>query len=151
MIRAMANERLQHDLAQLAVASRDELIERWRRLYNCEPPRYASMAFLRRQAAYALQERAFGGLPTSVKRQLRAIARGETPSRTGELVRIKPGTRLLREWHGTTHEVIVTDNGFVWEGRTHRSLSAVAQAITGAKWNGRRFFGLAKERGRSDG
>ncbi len=46
---------------------------------------------------------------------------------------------------------MVTDNGFVWEGRTHRSLSAVAQAITGAKWNGRRFFGLAKERGRSDG
>jgi hypothetical protein len=86
-----------------------------------------------------------------VKRQLRAIARGEKPSRTGKPVRIKPGTRLLREWHGTTHEVIVTDTGFVWEGRTHRSLSAVAQAITGAKWNGRRFFGLAKERGRPDG
>ena len=147
----MADERLQRDLAQLAVASRDELIARWWRLYNCEPPRYASMAFLRRQFAYALQERAFGGLSASARRQLRAIARGEKPSRTGEPVRIKPGTRLLREWHGTTHEVIVTDNGFVWDGRTYRSLSAVAQAITGAKRKGRRFFGLAKERGRPDG
>ena len=145
----MREEKLQRDLTELASASRDELIERWWRLYKCEPPRYASMALLRRAAAYALQERAFGGLPVSVKRQLRSIARGDTPSQPRDQIRIKPGTRLLREWHGTTYEVIVTDTGFVWEGRTHKSLSAVAQAITGAKWNGRRFFGLTKEQERS--
>lgn len=77
-----------------------------------------------------MQERAFGGLLASAKRQFAAIARGEPPSRSKPAIRIKPGTRLLREWHGTTHEVIVTDTGFVWEGRTYRSLSSVAQAIS---------------------
>ena len=149
MIATMREDKLQRDLAELAGASRDELIKRWRRFYKCEPPRYASMVFLRRAVAYALQERLLGGLPASLKRQLRSIARGETTSLPRDQIRIKPGTRLLREWHGTTHEVIVTDTGFVWEGRTHKSLSAVAQSITGAKWNGRRFFGLTKERERS--
>jgi hypothetical protein len=69
---------------------------------------------------------------------------------TGQ-IRIKPGARLLREWHGTTHDVIVTDKGFVWEGRTYKSLSAVAEAVSGAKWSGSRFFGLIKALGRTNG
>ena len=55
---------------------------------------------------------------------------------------LAPGTRLLREWNGRTHQVDVTDDGFVWNGETYRSLSAVARAITGARWSGPRFFGL---------
>ena len=116
-----------------------------------EPPRYASVEFLRFVAAYVLQERALGGLSPKAKRQLEAIARGEKPAQAAGQIRIKAGSRLLREWHGTTHEVIVTDKGFVWEGRTYKSLSAVAQAISGAKWNGPRFFGLIKERDRTHG
>jgi hypothetical protein len=147
----MAEDKLQRELAELAGSSRDMLIERWRRLMKCEPPRYASIEFLRRVAAYAVQERTLGGLPTSAKRQLASIARGGKPTQATGQIRIKPGTRLLREWHGTTHKVIVTDRGFIWEGRTFKSLSAVAQAISGAKWNGPRFFGLVKERGRTNG
>lgn len=151
MIAAMAVDRLQRELAEIAIASRHQLIERWRRLMKREPPRYASVEFLRFVAAYAVQERALGGLSPTAKRQLIAISRGQKPTQATGQIRIKPGSRLLREWHGTTHEVIVTDRGFVWEGRTYKSLSAVAQAISGAKWNGPRFFGLVKERDRTNG
>jgi hypothetical protein len=151
VITAMAVDRLQRELAEIAIASRHQLIERWRRLMKRDPPRYASVEFLRFVAAYVLQERVLGGLSPKAKRQLVAIARGEKPAQATGQIRIKPGSRLLREWHGTTHEVIVTDKGFVWEGRTYKSLSAVAQAISGAKWNGPRFFGLIKERHRPHG
>jgi Protein of unknown function (DUF2924) len=54
----------------------------------------------------------------------------------------RTGTILVREWQGTTHHVTVTDDGFLWSGKTHHSLSSIARAITGTKWNGPRFFGL---------
>lgn len=147
----MSEDKLQRELIDLAGASRDELIGHWRRLTKREPPPYASIEFLRRAAAYAMQESEFGGLPQSVKRHLQAAARGEALTKPIGSVHIKPGARLLREWHGTTHEVIVTDKGFVWDGHTYKSLSAVAQAISGAKWNGPRFFGIEKERVNTNG
>jgi hypothetical protein len=62
--------------------------------------------------------------------------------------RIKPGSRLLREWQGRTHEVVVTPNGYLWDGEVHASLSTVAKRITGTNWNGWRFFGLADRKER---
>ena len=120
------------------------LIEYWRRNFKIDPPRHASMEFLRRALAYRVQEKQLGGLLPALRRELLAVARDDN----SQIVRrkLKPGVRLLREWHGTTHEVIVTDTGFFWEGQTYKSLSAVARAITGAKWNGHRFFGLIKGR-----
>ena len=147
----MSEIEVAREMAALASASREVLIAGWRRFMKCEPPRYASIEFLRRAVTYALQERARGGLPTSAKRRLLAIARGEKVPEIASQIRVKPETRLLREWHGETHEVIVTDQGFVWEGRTYTSLSAVAQALSGAKWNGRRFFGLVPKHGRAHG
>jgi hypothetical protein len=102
--------------------------------------------FLSLGLAYALQERTCLGLSASARRELAAIAKGNTPPVSSSSSTLKPGTRLLREWHGETHEVAATDQGFVWKGQTFRSLTAVALAITGAKWNGHRFFGLAKRR-----
>jgi hypothetical protein len=98
-----------------------------------------------------MQEQEFGVLPTSARRELHSIYKGEPASAHVSRIKIKPGARLLREWHGATHEVLVTDQGFVWDGATYRSLSAIAFAITGAKWNGRRFFGLVKGRGGANG
>ena len=148
----MAGEReLSQALRALEAASREELIRRWRRFYRSEPLRYASSEFLVRAISYAMQEQEFGGLRTPARRELLAIAKGEPVSAQASRVKIKPGTRLLREWHGSTHEVIVTDEGFVWDGATYRSLSAIALAITGAKWNGYRFFGLARGRGGANG
>ena len=148
----MTGEReLSQALRALEAASREELIRQWRRFYRSEPLRYASCEFLVRAISYAMQEQEFGALPASVRRELLAIAKGEAVSAQTSPIRIKPGTRLLREWHGTTHEVIVTDQGFVWDGATYRSLSAIAFAITAAKWNGHRFFGLVKGRGGANG
>ena len=148
----MTGEReLSQALRALEAASREELIKQWRRFYRSEPLRYASSDFLVRAISYAMQEQEFGGLPASARRELLAIAKGEPVSAQASPIKIKPGARLLREWHGTTHEVIVTDQGFVWDGATYRSLSAIAFAITGAKWNGHRFFGLVKGRGGANG
>jgi hypothetical protein len=95
-------------------------------------------------------ERELGGLPAAAQRELLSIAKGTQSAATSSKIKIKPGTKLLREWDGNTHEVLVTDKGFVWKGTTYGSLSAVAFAITGAKWSGQRFFGLLKVRGGQD-
>ena len=144
------HDKLQAALRDLESASRADLVAQWRRLYRTEPPRYASMNFMRQAIGYVLQERALGGLPASVRRELLALARRTHPVPSTGQIRIKPGTKMLREWGGTTYEVVVTDNGFVWDGKTYRSLSAVALAITGAKWSGQRFFGLKPRRGRDE-
>lgn len=139
-------------LRELDKASRGTLVAQWRRHYRSEPPRYASVEFMRQAIAYAIQERELGGLPAAAQRELLAIAKGTQSAGTSSKMKIKPGTKLLREWDGNTHEVLVTDKGFVWNGTTYGSLSSVAMAITGAKWSGQRFFGLLKKRGgQSDG
>ena len=138
-------------LRALEVAPREDLVREWRRLYKSEAPRYGSRDLLVRAISYALQERELGGLPASVRRALLAIATDDPASLQALRLKIKPGTRLLREWRGTTHEVLVIDQGFVWEGATYRSLTAIAIAITGAKWNGPRFFGLTSRGGANAG
>jgi len=133
-------------LMNLNDAPRAELLIEWKRIYKTNPPRYASLLFLRRSIAYAAQERVLGRLAPELKRQLTAIATNATDSSSVGGQKLKPGTRLLRTWHGEPHEVIVTDNGFYWNGLTYNSLTAVATEITGTKWNGRRFFGLVNRR-----
>lgn len=137
-------------LRELEKASRGALVAQWRRHYRSEPPRYASVEFMRQAIAYAIQERELGSLAASAQRELLAIAKGTQSTATSSKIKIKPGTKLLREWDGNTHEVLVTDKGFVWQGTTYSSLSAVAMAITGVKWSGQRFFGLLKKRAGQD-
>jgi hypothetical protein len=109
----------------------------WSRLYG-EPPSVRSAALLRMLLAWRIQEAGFGGLSAETRRRLRTPAAAK-PTRKIEL---EPGSLLTRDWKGTSHEVRVTDDGFAWRGRSYRSLSAVASAIAGSRWNGRRFFGL---------
>ena len=152
MIRDVDPE-LDAQLKHLNDAPRAELLIEWKRIYKTTPPRYASLLFLRRSIAYAAQERVLGRLAPALKRQLTAIAASATDSSSVGGHKLKPGTRLLRTWHGESHEVIVTDTGFYWNGVTYNSLTAVATEITGTKWNGRRFFGLVNKRlnnGRAD-
>jgi Protein of unknown function (DUF2924) len=78
-------------------------------------------------------------LPPPLRARLDRIAAGEERRASPTL---QPGARLLREWNGTTHVVDVLPDGFLWNGASHRSLSAIARAITGARWSGPRFFGL---------
>jgi hypothetical protein len=125
---------------------REALVARWRSIYGQPPPKGISRRLLQRAAAYAVQTKAYGGLKPKTRKMLLRTADGDdgtavTQLRTGKPA-LTPGTCLLREWNGRTHQVDVTDDGFVWNGETYRSLSAVARAITGARWSGPRFFGL---------
>ena len=133
-------------LAVLAGLSLGDLRLEWRRLYRAEPPRM-SRDIMIRAIAYRLQEIAHGGLSKVTQRRLMTLSNQlETAGRitppSGP--RIKPGSRLVREWHGRTHTVCVTDDGFEFQGKTYRSLTKIARDITGAQWSGPRFFGLPK-------
>lgn len=136
---------LTDELEALPDLSPDTLKQRWSDLYGAPPPLRLSRTLMIRAIAHRLQEQALGGLPVAARRRLaRAgedIAAGRTPSQPRAT--IKPGTRLLRQWQGVTHEVIVLEDGVVqFRGESWGSLSAVARAITGTRWSGPRFFGL---------
>ncbi len=137
-------------LAGLAGLGLDQLRREWRRLHRAAPPARLSRDLLLRSIAHRLQEDALGGLRPAAERRLASLARGSR-AREGELapvpapVRLKPGTTLIREWHGRTHTVLVlADGGFEHEGRRYASLTRLARAITGARWSGPRFFGLRR-------
>lgn len=131
----------------LNAASLTELRELWEKHYGAPPSKHFSRKLLIRALDYEAQVKVHGGLKASTGKRLMAIAKGDSPQPPGKKVQsVRPshGTRLLREWHGRTYIVEVTSGGFVWEGEDYSSLSAVARAITGARWNGRRFFGLPR-------
>lgn len=129
------------EIADLETMDRAALIAAWPKIMGSPVPKGLSQPFLRRFLAYELQARRYAGLPKGFGIRLRAAAAvGSRPkSRT-----LRPGGRLLREWNGKTHVVEVTDDGFLWNGQCHRSLSAIARAITGVRWSGPRFFGLTR-------
>jgi len=119
---------------------REELAQLWSELLEGPLPKRISQPLVRRMLAFELQARQHGGLTAATRRKLQTAAAGrESTSSTPGL---KPGGRLLREWNGVTHVVDVVEGGFLWHGERHRSLSAIARAITGAHWSGPRFFGL---------
>ena len=120
-----------------------ELRELWCQLYKTETAPRFSRELLVRAVAYRIQEVASGGPRLELQRQLRQIAL--ELQQTGRLrirPQVKPGTRLMREWRGRSHEVLVLDDGFCWQGTHYRSLSAIARKITGTAWSGPLFFGL---------
>ena len=139
-------------LAALKTATTAELKAQWRDLFDSEPPPY-NRRFLESRLAYRIQELAYGGLKQETIKRLQAIAAeldGGDPERRRRPVKDRPisGTRLIREWQGVEHCVTVRDEDFEYQGRPYKSLSAVARAITGTRWNGLVFFGLKNQRGR---
>jgi hypothetical protein len=142
---ALDGQRLVSDLASLPSLTRDALMGRWREVYGSEPPARLGRDLLMRAIAYRLQERAEGDLSASARRTLaQAVEDGGTNrAEHASLARqVKPGARLLREWHGVTHEVVILDDGVLFRGKRCRSLSEVARMITGSRWSGPTFFGL---------
>ena len=133
-------------LRTLAEAAYAELLEEWRRLFRAQPPKRIGRELLILGVAWKIQERAYGGHRPATKRRLTDLAR--TVERDGDVTRdriahLKPGAKLVREWRSQTYTVIILEDGFEWRGKNWRSLSAIAQAITGTKWSGPRFFALA--------
>lgn len=135
--------RLEDRLAALATMSPAQLRDEWQELFAEDAPALP-VPLLRRALAHRLQERAFGGLPSAAERMLQALAHDPSTRLADPPIRLKPGTRLLREWNGTLHAVLVTEDGFLFGERRFASLSHVARVITGAHWSGPRFFGLSR-------
>ncbi len=143
-----------------AVAARLQALEQmdyatlrsaWRQLYRAHPPKRVARDLLMLGVAWKIQEQAHGGLGAATKRRLADLAK--TMERDGDVTRnrvtrLKPGAKLVREWRGEAHAVIVIEDGFEWKGRHWRSLSAIAREITGVHWSGPRFFGLNGKAGR---
>ena len=132
-------------LAGLEALTIRDLRKEWQNIYNAEPPTRLSRDLLSCAIAYDIQQRAYGGLSLATQRRLRSLAEapaGKADPGFAPAVRLKPGARLVREWHGRVHTVIVLDHGFDYDGETHRSLTQIARRITGAHWSGPVFFGL---------
>jgi hypothetical protein len=137
------------DIAALQGAATHDLRIAWRRLYRGEPPRCMTRELMIHAIAYRMQERVHGGLAPVTKRRLQGLvaeieAKGIEAFDPG--IVLKPGARLVREWAGKTHTVVVLENGFDYDGDRYPSLTKIATRITGAHWSGPRFFGITKTR-----
>ena len=140
-------------IAELVDRSTQELRLAWRQLHRTGPPQGLSRDLLIRALATQLQEQTHGGASRVLRRRLQTLAgefeKGSVSFDPGVVPKI--GTTLAREWRGRTHLVLVREDGFEYEGRRYRSLTVIAEQITGAHWSGPRFFGLTKRAGASVG
>ena len=152
------NAQLEREVAGTGDLPRQDLVAAWTAAHGCPPPKGVKRPLLELSAAWHLQAKRLGGLSTTSKKMLRQqasgngkavasrISAGRDPTAIGGELRppaaLTCGARLMREWNGRMHVVDVTDGGFVFDGKTYRSLSAIARRITGVNWSGPRFFGL---------
>lgn len=149
-----ANAVLAAELRELGGRGTDELRQRWTEFFGLAPSPRISRELLVRAVAYRMQEEAHRGLGTSCRRQLLRLTKtlGEGGSIEVPQTRsFKPGTKLIREWKGKVHEVVIAGGTYIWAGKHYRSLSQIARAITGTRWSGPRFFGLEAGQGAADG
>ena len=140
-------------LAVLKTTPTPDLKAQWRDLFATEPPPF-NRRYLESRLAYRIQELAYGGLKPETIRRLEALGEqldGGDRKKRGIRADALPivGTRLIRDWQGVEQIITVMVNGFEWQGRPYRSLSAIARAITGTRWNGWVFFGLKNHRRRT--
>lgn len=144
-------ESIVRQIARLQKMPIEALRERWRDLFGNEAPAYCR-ALLVRRLGYRLQELAHGGLdPQDRERIKNAVVDGQF-AEAAPLKKSRPqqkdmpvtGTRLIREWNGGRYEVTVVNDGFEFQGKTYRSLTAITKVITGAHWNGPAFWGLRR-------
>ena len=139
-------------IAELVDRSTRDLRLAWRQLYRAGPPQGLSRDLLIRALANQLQERTHAGASRVLRRRLQTLA-GEFEKAGASFdpgIVPKTGTTLVRQWRGHAHTVLVRENGFEYQGERYRSLSMIAERITGAHWSGPRFFGLS-QRGRPAG
>jgi hypothetical protein len=145
---ARHDDTLRTEIAQLDGLGLEALRNLWRQRLG-SPPHFASTEMTRLWLAWELQARVRGGYDPATRRwlkQLRAPSKSATPATSPASGALKPGTVLTREWGGTTHRVMVLEEGFAWAGQNYRSLSEVATRISGTRWSGPRFFGVKQRR-----
>ena len=141
---------VQDELGRLVSLPKHRLRIEWRRQFRSEPPAGLSRDLLLRAVSYKVQERAHGGLSQAAKRNLHSLLLVAKISAEGgdralsAAPTLKPGVRLVREWRGQTHSVIVLEDAFEYQNQRYRSLTKIARQITGAHWSGPRFFGVVQ-------
>ncbi len=143
-------------IEELQTLSRPELIQKWKKLFGTNSPQYARKDFLIKHIAWELQARDQGGLSNQAKKQLDKLADKmankqefnendiKESCKHTSILEIKAGTKLIREYKGEKHEVTALEKGFKYRGKQYKSLSAIANEITGTQWNGKVFFGVKK-------
>jgi hypothetical protein len=141
------HDRLSEQIATLPSLNKIQLLAIWTENFSKDPSPNLRKELMVPVLAYRMQEREFGGLSHAARRRLREVA---ASLRTGKPFQERPdsapqiGTRLIRLWHGETHEVIATGGGYEYRGQTYSSLSKIAREITGTRWSGPLFFGVRK-------
>ena len=137
---------LHGEIAGLVDRSTPELLRAWQTLHHTGPPLGLSRDLIIRGLADKLQERAHGGPSRALQRRLRSLAgkfeKGAYSFDRGRA--LKSGATVVRQWRGHTHTVLVREDGFEYDGQRYRSLTVIAEKITGAHWSGPRFFGISK-------
>ncbi len=145
------------EIAHLRGLDLKGLRSRWQSIFQRQAPAHLTRHLLFAVIAYRLQADRFGDLDHATRQVLdRTVAKEEGPAMSARLasvdqkrIRLTPGTVLVREWDRQSQRVMVMADGFAWNGQTYDSLSKVAFAITGTRWNGPRFFGLRDKEDRS--
>ncbi len=145
------NTALEEELAALSTMSPAQLRTKWQRVYR-EPPPPFTPDLLARGIAYRLQEKVFGKLPASIRREIERLQRQY--EKNGEIMTeicatTKPGTLLVRAWKQEQYQVMIMDDGYLYRERRYSSLSQIATEITGVRWSGPRFFGLRRGAGKA--
>ena len=134
---------LANDLDSIAALEGAALASAWTETFTAPMPEVAP-SLLRRALAHERQERKFGGLPVVLRKKMEMAAASTTVAMPEPPLKLKPGTRLMREWNGTMYSVLVTADGFDFAGRNWSSLTMIARQITGSHQSGPRFFGLKR-------
>ena len=134
---------------ELKLLSKEELLIKWFDIFQIPVPEHLNKSYLIKNIAWHLD---FGGLPTQVQKQIDKLVeqyaktKSLNPKDTKKLQKfgVTAGTRFIREFRGQKYEVTALDKGFSYNGNIYKSLSAIANEITGTRWNGKKFFGVAK-------
>ena len=155
--RASTNTSIEDEIAHLRDLDLRGLRARWLSVFQRPAPPHLMRHLLFAVIAYRLQADRYGDLDHATRQMLdRTVAKEAGPAMSARLASfdqkrtgLTPGTVLVREWDRRSQQVMVTADGFDWNGKTYDSLSKVAFAITGTKWNGPRFFGLRDKGDRS--
>ena len=138
------NVNLPELLREITAMDRMQCCLAWVRAFKSNPPKYLSMQFMQRVLAHGLQCRKLAGYPVATRRVLKAVLAGGDVSEAAKTA--GTGSTLVREWNGRVYRVEASPEGYVLDGKTYTSLSAIARHITGARWSGPRFFGSTRKR-----
>lgn len=139
---------MQQNIEKINFLSKEELLVKWSEVFKTQAPKHLSKPYLIKHIAWQLE---FNVLPANVQRQIDKLVKQFARTKMLKSTDIKKlqkfevtvGTRFIREFKGKKHEVTALDKGFSYNGKTYKSLSAIANEITGTRWNGKKFFGVA--------